>query len=64
MRKILEIYTKRGYFYERKNIAQNAAHLIATCYLLEGVVHGDLKWSNILLQINDTEHKMFFVDLD
>lgn len=52
---------KKGLF--DKNIARQLAETI-TRWHMAGAVHGDLKWSNILVQKNADMRNIFFVDLD
>ncbi len=52
---------KKGLF--DKNVARQLAEALSEWHMA-GAVHGDLKWSNILMQKNNGELKFFFVDLD
>jgi tRNA A-37 threonylcarbamoyl transferase component Bud32 len=57
-----ELY-KKGNFREPEKIAKGLAGTLAEWHL-SGAVHGDLKWSNILLQRNAGDDRFFFIDLD
>lgn len=48
---------------DREHLAQALAQTVADWHA-SGAVHGDLKWSNILLQKTGDEIRFFFVDLD
>jgi tRNA A-37 threonylcarbamoyl transferase component Bud32 len=60
--KLSTVYRK-GLFYTHKELVQHLARTIAEWHL-NNVVHGDLKWPNILLQQNGPEYKFFLIDLD
>jgi hypothetical protein len=57
-----ELY-KKGNFGEPEKMAKGLARTLAAWHL-SGTVHGDLKWSNILLQRKEGDNRFFFVDLD
>lgn len=52
---------KEGCFNNR--VARQLANTVATWHIA-GAVHGDLKWSNILMQEDSGETRFFIVDLD
>lgn len=54
---------KKGLFNESEELAKVLGKTIAKWHL-SGVVHGDLKWSNILLQKNADGYRFFLIDLD
>jgi len=56
------IYT-RGLFREPEKLAAILGKAISTWHLA-GAVHGDLKWSNIMLQSNADLITVYFIDLD
>lgn len=53
----------RGQFNESAQFTQQLAKTVADWHMA-GAVHGDLKWSNILLQESYGARKFFFIDLD
>lgn len=57
-----EIY-KRGLFGEPEKLAVILGKAISAWHMT-GAVHGDLKWSNIMLQSNADRTNIFFIDLD
>ncbi|MEW6117193.1 MAG: lipopolysaccharide kinase InaA family protein [Nitrospirota bacterium] len=59
----LGVLYKEGRFHSPEDIAQMLGQAIAQWHLA-GAVHGDMKWSNILLQANGEKGKVFFIDLD
>lgn len=61
-RSVADIYIKNG-FAEPGKIARQLAETIAKWHVA-GAVHGDLKWSNIMLQENTFGLTFFLVDLD
>lgn len=56
------LYKKEG-FREPGRMAENLGRAVAAWHL-SGAVHGDLKWSNILLRKEGEEWRFFFVDLE
>jgi tRNA A-37 threonylcarbamoyl transferase component Bud32 len=52
---------KEGLFYE--GLAKLLGETMARWHR-EGAIHGDLKWSNILVKYNGIGKKIFFIDLD
>ena len=54
---------RKGILNIDKNILKQLAETVVTWHL-KGAVHGDLKWPNILIQENNNEYKIFFIDLD
>lgn len=54
---------KKGVCIEKDKVAKELGRTLGIWHL-SGAVHGDLKWSNILLQRDDGEYSIFFVDLD
>lgn len=54
---------KTGMFNKTEKIADILGKTISGWHM-SGAVHGDLKWSNILMQKDDNEVKFFLVDLD
>lgn len=54
---------KKGLFHKCETLAVKLAKTIAEWHSA-GAVHGDLKWSNILMQKCDKEYRFFLVDLD
>ncbi|MBI5632853.1 MAG: hypothetical protein HZA15_05180 [Nitrospirae bacterium] len=54
---------KRGLFREPEKLALALAKAIAAWHVA-GAVHGDLKWSNIMLQRDAELINIFFIDLD
>jgi tRNA A-37 threonylcarbamoyl transferase component Bud32 len=57
-----DIY-KQGFFREPEKFAVVLGKAISAWHMA-GAVHGDLKWSNIMLQSNADRINIFFVDLD
>lgn len=54
---------KRGLFSEPEKLAAVLSKAISTWHMA-GAVHGDLKWSNIMLQSNADVITIYFIDLD
>jgi len=54
---------KRGLFNEPEKIAIITGKAVSEFHM-SGAVHGDLKWSNILIQKNADEWRPFIIDLD
>lgn len=54
---------KRGLFREPEKLAVVLGKAISAWHMA-GAVHGDLKWSNIMLQSNADLINIFFIDLD
>ncbi|HJX01832.1 MAG TPA: lipopolysaccharide kinase InaA family protein [Candidatus Humimicrobiaceae bacterium] len=54
---------KKGLFSESGELAKVLGETIAKWHL-SGVVHGDLKWSNILLRKSADGYRFFLIDLD
>lgn len=61
-RSVADIFIKDG-FTEPRKIARQLAETIAKWHAA-GAVHGDLKWSNIMLQEDTAGSRFFLVDLD
>jgi tRNA A-37 threonylcarbamoyl transferase component Bud32 len=61
-RSLADIY-KRGLFREPEKLAVVLGKTISAWHMA-GAVHGDLKWSNIMLQSNADQINIFFIDLD
>lgn len=59
----LGMLCKKGLFNEPEKIARELSRTIADWHL-SGAVHGDLKWSNILLQNHDGTFRFYLIDLD
>jgi len=59
---LASVYINRG-FTETKGITLLLSNTLAEWHL-SGAVHGDLKWSNILLQNSDDRYEFFLIDLD
>jgi tRNA A-37 threonylcarbamoyl transferase component Bud32 len=59
----LGIIYRKGFLCEDKELVKELAQTIAGWHL-NGAVHGDLKWPNILVQKNDGGYKVFLTDLD
>jgi hypothetical protein len=60
--KLSNVYRK-GLFSTHKELVQQLARTIAEWHL-NNVIHGDLKWPNILLQDNGHAYTFFLIDLD
>lgn len=60
--KLSDIFRK-GLLTKVEKLSSEVAKTIANLHN-SGVIHGDLKWSNILIQIKNDRYKIFFVDLD
>lgn len=54
---------KQGFFREPQKLAVELARAISAWHMA-GAVHGDLKWSNIMLRYNADKTNIFFIDLD
>jgi tRNA A-37 threonylcarbamoyl transferase component Bud32 len=54
---------KQGLMDKSREFAQALGKTIADWHV-SGAIHGDLKWSNIIVQSNQNIHKFFFIDLD
>jgi tRNA A-37 threonylcarbamoyl transferase component Bud32 len=61
-RSLGDVY-KRGLFREPEKLAVVLGKAISAWHMA-GAVHGDLKWSNIMLQRNADQINIFFIDLD
>jgi len=61
-RNLGDIY-KRGLFREPEKFAVVLGKAISAWHMA-GAVHGDLKWSNIMMQSNADQINIFFIDLD
>lgn len=59
----LGVLSKKGLFHLSGDSAQELGRTLAEWHL-SGAVHGDLKWSNILLQDYGGTLRFYFVDLD
>lgn len=59
---LANLYLKNS-FLRPEEIAQQLSLMIANWHL-NGAVHGDLKWSNILVKENGSTYTFFLVDLD
>ncbi len=59
---LANLYLKNG-FLRPGEIAAQLSLMIANWHV-NGAVHGDLKWSNILVQENGSTYTFFLVDLD
>lgn len=53
----------KGEFFRYEGVADELGDVLARWHLA-GAVHGDLKWSNILMQRNDSNFSFYFVDID
>jgi tRNA A-37 threonylcarbamoyl transferase component Bud32 len=54
---------KQGLFHKIDRLAEQLSKTLVTWHL-SGAVHGDLKWSNILLQRKNDDLNFYFIDLD